>query len=232
MSPIKVSVILLCIFFAKFIQAAEDNLYDFLWLDPDKAVYVLQHKIYEKRHSFYLDFSLLSNSSSEFQDSSGFVGNLGYYWAEEWGVELSYSQYSNKDNAAYLNVTQINGSEPFVRRADQLMNINVIWSPFYGKINTFNKIIYFDWRFGIGIGKIDMESNIDTVVDPALKTAYTGESYSTVTLKSDLKVYINKHWQVQLGVQDAIYQAPGPRDLNEKTLRHNVDIFVGIGFSF
>lgn len=232
MTTTKACVILLCIFFAKFVKAAEDSLYDFLWLDPDKSVYVLQHKIYEKKNSFFFDISLLSNGSSEFQSSSGYLTNLGYYWLEEWGVELSYTVYSNEDNAAYQNVTQINGSEPFVRRANNLMNINVVWSPFYGKINTFNKIIYFDWRFGAGIGKLDMESNIETVIDPALLTTYSKESYTTVVLKSDLKVYINERFHVQLGIQDSIYQAAGPRDPSAKLIRHNVDIFVGLGISF
>jgi hypothetical protein len=154
MDSLKLCVLLLIIFFSKFIRAAEDSLYDFLWLDPDKSVYVLQHKVYEKNHSFYFDLSYLSNGSSEFQSSRGWGVKFGYFFKEEWAVELSYATYSNSDNAAYQNVTQINGTEPFVRRVNGLMGVNLILSPFYGKINTFNKIIYFDWSFGVGLGKL------------------------------------------------------------------------------
>lgn len=232
MASVKISIFLLVIFFAKLAKSAEDSLYDFLWLDPDKSVYVLQHKVYEKKNSFYFDISLLSNGNSEFQKSTGFTSNLGYFFLEEWGLELGYSSYQNSDNAAYLNVTQINGSEPFVRRATNLINLNIIWSPFYGKINTFNKIIYFDLSFGAGVGKINMESNIQTVIDPSLKTIYSKEDYIGVTLKSDLKVYINKRFHVQVGVQDTVYSAPGPRDINVNVMRHNIDMFVGLGISF
>ena len=232
MDSLKLCVLLLIIFFSKFIRAAEDNLYDFLWLDPDKSVYVLQHKVYEKNHSFYFDLNYLSNGSSEFQSSRGGSGTLGYFFKEEWAVELSYATYSNSDNAAYQNVTQINGTEPFVRRANSLMGMNLIWSPFYGKINTFNKIIYFDWSFGLGIGTLSMESNINTVTNPKLLTVYSKEDYSSLVFKSDIKVYINRRFHLQVGVQDAIYRAPGPRDKAVDTTRHNIDLSIGIGISF
>jgi len=69
-------------------QAGEKSLYDFLWLDPDKKVYVLQNKLYKKEHSFFFDAGYLLNFTSKFQETSGFKINGGFYFHEEWGIEL------------------------------------------------------------------------------------------------------------------------------------------------
>ena len=84
--------------------AGEKDLYDFLWLDPDKSVYVLQNKIYEKDKSIYLDLGFGSSLTSTFQDTYTGQIKLGYYFHEEWAVEFNYMQYSNQDNAAFENV--------------------------------------------------------------------------------------------------------------------------------
>ena len=39
----------------------------------------------------------------------------------------------------------------------------LLWAPFYGKINTFNKILYFDLFFGIGLATIGGKDNAETV---------------------------------------------------------------------
>ena len=53
------------------LQAAEDSVYDFLWLDPDKSVYVLQNKTYRKEKTFSVGGSLLTTVGNEFQDTYG-----------------------------------------------------------------------------------------------------------------------------------------------------------------
>jgi len=60
------------------VHAGEESLYDFLWLDPDKKVYVLQNKLYKKEHSFYFDACYISNFTSKFQDTNGFALKAGY----------------------------------------------------------------------------------------------------------------------------------------------------------
>ena len=80
----KVWGILLLTIFSLSAQAGENDLYDFLWLDPDKSVYVLQNKIYPKDNSFYLDISYGTGLSGDFQDTNGAGIKGGYYFAEEW----------------------------------------------------------------------------------------------------------------------------------------------------
>ena len=103
--------------------------------------------------------------SSDFQSTAGFNLEFGYFFKEDWGLELMYNSYSNSNNDSFENIKKINGQEPFVRKPISNMALMFTWSPFYGKVNTFNKIYYFDWSFGVGVAKLETESNANTVAN-------------------------------------------------------------------
>lgn len=235
MLKISIFAALLALLVSRNTSAGEKSLYDFLWLDPDKKVYVLQNKLYKKEHTFYGDVGYISNFTSRFQDTRGFTLKTGYYFHEEWGMELYYNQYSNNDNDDWRNVRQINGADPFVRRFNTTYGAMAVWSPFYGKINTFNQIFYFDWSFGLGMAKINAESNRKTVDDTNLKSSYDKESYNAVVWKTNVKFHLKEN--VHLGVEwmQHHYQAPGP-DRNgrkaKESMKTNQDLIISIGFSF
>ena len=129
---------------APALRADEKDLYDFMWLDPDKKVYVLQNKVHKKANTVYMHVGTGLGLSSNFQDTSLLHTNFGYYLSEEWAIEGMYTKYSNKDNEALENLRRLNGSIPFIRKTESNFGVLAKWSPFYGKINTFNKIFYFD----------------------------------------------------------------------------------------
>ncbi len=222
----------LTLIFSKNTHAGEKSLYDFLWLDPDKKVYVLQNKLYKKEHSVYFDLGYIANMTSKFQDTNGFSFKGGYYFHEEWGIELFYSQYSNKNNDDFRNVKLINEAVPFVRRLDSAYGAALIYSPFYGKINTFNKIYYFDWSFGAGYSKINANSNIKSVRIDNAPNKYEKETYNGGVLKTKIKFHIKEN--VHLGVEymNTYYMAPGPKNPKSDRLRTNTDLIFSVGFSF
>jgi outer membrane beta-barrel protein len=215
--------------------SGEESVYDFLWLDPDKKVYVLQNKLFKKEHKFYADLGYLSNFTSTFQNTDGLSVKTGFYIHEEWGLELFYNKYSNSNNDNWSNVRQINGADPFVRRFNQSYGAMVIWSPFYGKINTFNKIFYFDWSFGAGFAKIDAESNRKTVDDSSLKSSYESEKINAAVWKTKVKFHLKEN--IHLGVEwmQHHYKGVGP-DKNGRSgaeaFKTNQDLIISVGFSF
>ena len=211
--------------------AGEKDLYDFLWLDPDKSVYVLQNKIYPKENSYYVDLGYMMNFTSTFQETSGAQIKAGYYFKEEWAVELAHMKYSNSDNSALDSVKVVAGLEPFIRRPLSSTSLYLIWSPFYGKINTFNKIYYFDWSFGIGSGVYNMESNLDTA-ELASENKYESESYTPVQLKTTLKFHVNRNFHVGLEFINTNFQSNTPKDPNTKSWDQNNDLVFSIGASF
>lgn len=217
------------------VRASERDLYDFLWLDPDKSVYVLQNKTFKKKHSFYGSVGYLRGLSSEYQDTAGFKLEAGFFLHEEWAIDIFWSKYSNSDNDAFKSLATINQSVPFLRRPLTNYAIGAVWAPFYGKINTFNKIFYFDWSFGLGIGKYESESNANSVSTPSVANTYSKESYTSIVTKTKLRFHATKNFHVDLELLRNNFKAPGPRIPNRTqsdSWRNNTDFIIGIGFSF
>ena len=227
---------------ASTLQASEKHLYDFLWLDPDKKVYVLQKKVYKKKRTFYANIGYLSGLDSDYLDVSGFLLGLGYYLNEQWAIELSYHLYSNKDNETQKNLLKIDKikGHPFIRKFEHKVGGMIRWSPFYGKINTFNKIIYFDWSFGLGGGKLGAKTNARFVANPDPELdEFESESFSALFLKTAFRIYINKRFHVGMEYHRNYYERAGPyldsepgsKPINKKLRFYGEAIFL-TGLSF
>lgn len=220
---------------APALRADEKDLYDFMWLDPDKKVYVLQNKVHKKANTVYLNLGYGTGLSSNFVDTSMIHSNFGYYFAEEWALEGMYTKYSNSDNDAFENLKKLNGSIPFIRKTESNFGLLVKWSPFYGKINTFNKIFYFDWSFAAGAGKLNTKSNATSVAMPLQANTYKDEKYTSVILKTGLSLHATKNINIGADIIMNNYKAPGPT-INGQTpsskIRNNVDAVISIGVSF
>ena len=213
--------------------AGENDLYDFLWLDPDKSVYVLQNKIYPKDKSLYLDLGYSTSLTSAFQDTLGAQLKLGYFFKEEWAVEAMLMQYSNTDNSVFDSVRDNNGKIPFVRRPLSSKSLFLIYSPFYGKINTFNKIFYFDWSFGLGTGQYQMESNLKTVIINNAANTYDQESFTPIQVKSTVKFHLNKHMHLGVEFMSTNFEAKtDPNNQSKKDWKRNNDLIFSLGVSF
>lgn len=235
--PLKISVMTMALLslVGPTLEAAEDDLYKFLWLDPDKQVYVLQNKVYKKRHSFYGTLGFLSGQSNEFQDTTGLHVSGGFYFHEEWAFELFYNGYSNSNNDAFENLQRVNGSVPFMRKIESSYGAMAIWSPFYGKVNTFNKIFYFDWNFGLGVTKINAETNATTVANPSTSDEFSSESYTGIAYKTGLRFHATENIHIGIDYMRQSYQAPGPTigtTPGQDKWRHNSDVIFSIGLSF
>lgn len=213
-------------------SAGENDLYDFLWLDPDKSVYVLQNKVYEKKKSLYVDVGLATSLTSNFQDTNAAQLKFGYYFHEEWAVEYNFLQYSNTNNAAFDNIQFVNSAAPFIRRPLSYHSLFLIYSPFYGKINTFNKIYYFDVSFGIGTGTFTAESNLETapIID---RNEFVKESLTPLLLKVNTKFHINKSLHLGVEFLSTNFEARSdPESPGRKSFKRNNDLIFSLGVSF
>lgn len=225
-------IIFFLILFPIRLWAGEESLYDFLWLDPDKKVYVLQNKLYKKENSFYFDVGYLSNFTSKFQNTDGLALRAGYYIHEEWGLEIFFNRYSNSNNDEFRTIRLINEAEPFIRRLNSSYGAVAIWSPFYGKINTFNKIFYFDWSFGAGLTQINAESNLKTVRQGNVANRYETEVYNGAVLKTRFTFHLKENLHLGIEYMNTYYNAPGPKNPNSDKLRTNTDVIFSLGVSY
>lgn len=222
------------IFFCSNLKA-ESSLYDFLWLDPDKKVYVLQNKVYTKKNRTYLNVGYISGQSSSYYDTNGVHLLIGHYLTEEWSLEFFYNNYKNKTNDNYNNLVEVNSVVPFSRQINESIGLMALWSPFYGKVNTFNKIFYFDWSIGAGIGKVKGESNANSVTDPNTGNIFEEESHTAGILKTGLRFHATENIHIGIDYKRTQYKANGIRYEDrpqEKSWRGHSDLVFSIGFSF
>ena len=216
-------------------NAAEEDLYDFLWLDQDKQVYVLQNKVFKKKGRFFVNAGYIMGLTSEFQDTTGWHANFGFNFSEQLGVELMYNEYSNKDNATRTNLRSVTDQVPFERKLASSYALLLKYSPFYGKINTFNKIIYFDWSFGAGIGQLKSNSNALTVDLSNQEDTFKGEDYTAGFLKTSFEIHATERITIGTTLLRTIYKAPGPTVdgvAGTDKWRGNSDFILSVGFSF
>ena len=159
-SKLSTLFLLLSLIVSSQVFANEKDIYEFSWLDPDKEVYVLQNRKFRKSDRLYLNAGWGMTTSGAFVDASAIQGRVGYFFSEDFGLEGLYSKNTGKENntAASVRAGRGNGtgsSTPFRRIVESYSGGMIIWSPFYSKINTFNKIVYMDWIFGVGYGTQD-----------------------------------------------------------------------------
>ncbi len=214
------------------VRAGENDLYDFLWLDPEKKVFVLQNKIHEKKNKFNINLGYVSNLTSKFQDTNAYSLGAEYFFSEEWGIEAFYLGYQNTKNDDYKSLQLINEVDPFIRRMNSIKGLGIVWSPFYGKINTFNKIFYFDWSFSAGISQIEMESNLNTVTQASVQSKFEKEKVTGAHVKTGLKIHLDKNWSVGVEYMNNYFNSPKPSNPKKDKLNINSDVIFNVGFSF
>jgi outer membrane beta-barrel protein len=222
------------LFISTFVFAAEDSMYDFSWLDQDKEVYVLQNRKFRKKSNIYIGGTLGRSVSGAFIDSNevNLVG--GYFFSEDWGVELSYTKAEGSENKTSDSVNA-QGSVPFHRKIDTAMSAMLMWSPFYSKINTFNKIFYYDWMFGVGAASVNTIDNRNEFPGGSAADEETEESLTGPTWMTAIRFYISPSWSSRIDFRAIHVNADSAVNGEEDTEKRWSNFYtfnVGINYTF
>ncbi len=211
-------------------HAVTDDYYNFKWLSTDKNIFALQQKFFSKKRSFYANFGLGKNNTSGFQDTTGLHISGGFFFTETWGIEGFYHAYSNSNNDTYEKVSSDGLTIPNVRRFKSTNGFSVVYSPFYGKLNTFNKILYMELIVGAGISKISAENNIAAFEGTDPTNSYEVESFGALHYKLQLRLNVTKHILFNMDYYTYYYSAKN-RSAEEEVLQSATDIIFSAGFT-
>lgn len=217
-------------------HAGTKDFYEFKWLDPEKKVFVLQDKLFENQKKFYLNLGYGFQDLSQFQDSTGFHMAVGYYFKEEWGVELFTNFYRNKDNNAYSAVQTPNAGTPvlpFILRNKSIYGLMAIYSPFYAKLNTYNLIYYIDWSFGLGAAQINAEDNYAdfSTGQTTPQQGYESVSKTAISAKTQVTFHLSDLWTFNIDFYNYWVKARQPDGGDEKYIRFH-DWLFSAGMTF
>jgi outer membrane beta-barrel protein len=219
-------------------MADEKSLYHFSWLDKDKEIYVLQNRKFRKDGRLYLGATGVKTVSGAFIDSYGGTARGGYFFREDWGVEFVYGMGSGTENDTAKGVRE-QSTVPYYRKVDSYMGGMVMWSPFYSKINTFNRIFYFDWMLGLGAASVSTSDNRKKF-EPGAPNTLTKESNMGILWNTGLRFYISESWSLRLDFTGLHYSAKkskqsggaGSNVTKADKLFSNYDMGVGLNYSF
>lgn len=222
--------------------AAENDVYDFSWLDGDKEVYVLQNRKYRKVDRLYLGIALAKDTSEPFINTYAAKIKAGYFFHESWGLELGGGFGFGSENR-WAKGVQEQGTVPFYRKVVNNISAQLLWSPFYSKTNTFNKIIYIDWILGAGLSMVSDENNVrrfslspdfsSSTVEELVKESHIGLTWSAAA-----RIYLSRSLSLELGFTGLHYQAETytqnstTSDFNgEKILFSKYEVSLGLNVS-
>ena len=218
------------LFYSEVSLGGEQDVYNFDWLDKDKKIYVLQNKVFRKKGRWSASIGILKGVYGDYQNTYGIEVSPSYFITEEFGVELVFRHYHNSENNAFELLKGINGVTPFIRKEKSLMGAIGLWSPFYGKINTFNKIFYFDWYFGLGLGKLVTESNHESFKTKGGSSIFLSEKQTTILGKTGVKFYLNNRFDFRVEFFQKAFFAP--TGLSPSSLRLKSDLNLSFGVTF
>lgn len=225
--------VLAAIIISSKLYASEKDIYEFSWLDPDKEVYVLQNRKFRKAQHLTANLGAGITTSGAFVDATAIQGRLGYFVTEDWGVELVYSKNTGKENDTFKAVKATSngtGSTPFRRIVNNYTGAMVAWSPFYSKINTFNKIIYMDWIFGLGIAQLE-EHNNKAFFASQSTAVETVEKHTGVIWQVGMKFFLNENWNVRTDLT-AVHYSAKQVTLSTNATYSNFDATLSLGYTF
>lgn len=234
----KVLLLVSAFIFSGVVIASEKSLYEFSWLDKDKEIYVLQNRRFRKVNTFYVGLNGVKTVSGAFVDSYGGTVRGGYFFSEDWGVEGVYGKNSGDKNDTAKGVED-QGSYAFYRKIDSYMGAMLMWSPFYSKINTFNRVFYYDWMFGLGVASVKTSDNRKEFNSPSDSTL-TSQNSMGAMWNTGLRVYISDSWSLRIDIT-GIHTKPEKEDIEDSgsgnsvttsNLFSNYDLGIGLNYAF
>lgn len=233
-----IALILVSLIFSTLAAASESSLYNFSWLDKDKEIYVLQNRKFRKDGSFYIGGTGAKNLNQAFLDAYGGTLRAGFFFREDWGIEGVFGKNSSSENDTAKGIRE-QGTVPFYRKIDTYTGAMLMWSPFYSKINTFNRIFYFDWMFGAGVASIKTQDNRNLFVPGADQKKLTNESLTGALWNTGFRFYINEHWSFRIDMTGLHYSADKTKKASgatatstAKKLFSTYDLGLGLNYTF
>ncbi len=207
-----------------------DEEYNFSWLDPDKKVYVLQNRRYRKAERLGVYISGGLNLSNPFRTEYSAVPRVAFWLSEQFGFEAFYGLVSTSANATLTALRTVSASAlPFVRENRGYFGGVGTWTPWYSKLNFFNKILYFDWFVHAGLGQI--QTAVDENTRATGSPNYRLENLTTLFLGTGQNFFLNQHFQVRLDLIGMFYRARGADNVTTRTFS-DFDFTTGLGYVF
>lgn len=211
--------------------AEEEGEYDFSWLDPDKKIYVVQNRKYDKAKKFEITLSGGIGPGKSFRNVWTFIPRASYYFNESFGFSALGVIVSHDQDGVFEDLKSLTSVIPSVRDINNFVGASALWVPFYAKINVFNTILYIDWQVEAGAGLVNSEIDLNTSNNgtPILEE----ESFLGFYWGTGQKFFFSRTWAFRWDLLAIYYNAPIAK--NGSTVGQDSELedqyFVSFGIS-
>lgn len=198
------------------------KLEDKYWAAKDEDYAVIQNRTFAKSGKFYLSGMYGTLVNDPFAQSKPYGANLGYYFNEDFGIEVSYLSNTSKksDSVSKFNTIAANIS-PNYNLPGTSVALSVSYTPFYAKMSFMNMaIMYFDMGFtaGFGLSEYDQIIRLYNGSTPVGEGSIRQNSpHFEIGVMQQL--FITKNFAVRLDLKNNFY--------NERTVTYDPGI-VGV----
>jgi outer membrane beta-barrel protein len=181
------------------------KLEDKYWSAKDEDYGVIQNRTYAKAEKFYVSLVTGTLINDPFAQAKPMGAMLGYYFSEDFGVELSYINHDAKKNETVQKLNSVNVAvSPNYNLVKNSIAASASYTPFYAKMAFMNKsIMYFDMGFTAGVGM----TTYDQVSTPSQGAAekFTSQSTPHFELGFMQQLFISKHVAFRLDLKNTFY---------------------------
>ncbi len=185
------------------------KLEDKYWSSKDEDYGVIQNRTFAKKGKFYLSLVYGPLINDPFAKSRAMGGMLGYYLNEDFGIELSYLNYSSKQNdtvSAYESLSL--GASPDFNLVKSAMAASLTYTPFYAKMSFMNKsILYFDMGFTLGAGVTGYDVQKITKDQSGSNRKLNPETLSAPHVEIGVmqQLFLNQYFAFRADIKNTIY---------------------------
>jgi outer membrane beta-barrel protein len=213
-------------------REAKDD-YDFSWLDPDKKINVVQNRKYSKAQRAELGVAGGIGIGEPYRRTREIIPRLTYYFNEHLGISALAGFVSNAENENIIDLKVASSTIPAVRDTKSFYGGSFVWLPFYGKVNLFNRIFYFDWQFEVGVAHVTSEIDLN---NRATEAPILEESnHMGVFWGTGHKYFIDRNWAARIDFDALYYKAPvafGGVYTGRDEIDVNYYLTLGVSYTF
>ena len=216
------------------------KLEDKYWSAKDEDYAVIQNRTFSKAGKLYLSGMYGTLVNDAFAQSKPAGVNLGYYFNEDFGLEVSYLKNDAKksDSVSKFNTLAANIS-PNYNLPGQVISTNFVYTPFYAKMAFMNMaIMYFDMGFtaGFGISDYDQVIRLRDGVGNDLGEGKIMQSSPHFEIGVMQQLFLSKNFAFRLDIKNSFYNerivtydagVSGIR-LEESAMKNNTYIMLGL----
>ena len=184
------------------------KLEDKYWAAKDADYGVIQNRTFAKAKKPYLSLTTGTLINDPFVKATAFGAMIGYYFTEDFGLEISHISYSStKSDSVDKFISVAASTSPNYNLIKSNTSLVFAYTPLYAKLAFMNmSIMYFDMGLTLGAGVTNYEQAVfDNGV--ANQSNYVKKSSPHIEFGVMQQLFVTKAFAIRADFKNTFYQS-------------------------